>query len=502
MAKKRLPSISIVTATYDGSYGVLDECLRLVREQNYPQDKIEIVLGHGGSKKKIDGIAKKYNARVIIIPPDKQNAEYNRGVAFNKAKNDLVLILDNDNFLPYKNWMRDMVEPFLTHLDLVATESCFYHYDKSYSLSDRYFALFGTSEPLPYYLGKADRMPWGTKEWILRGDAKDCGNYYLVKFEADIQKIPTVGTNGCLMRRKLVTDNADVSPEHHYPIDVMVDVIKSGHNKFAFVKNSIIHKSGYTGFLTFLKRRYKFADEYHFRDYPKRRYSVYTKADFWPVVKYVFYSLTIIGPTLDALKGFMRIPDIAWFLQPFMAFGTTVIYGAMTVKNILSGFNSKNSNNLETKSLSKKTNKSVLIFSICYLPNIGGVETHLKDLENELVKRDWNVTVLTYQPLNTPTLGKWVEKRKNVVIYRLPIIRGIFYELVDKPFLEFFFLFPLQFIILPLILLMHPSIQTVNAQGIVSGFSASIWAKIFGKKYVIAAQSIYDFPTSGSYHLM
>ena len=100
----KLPSISVVTATYNSSQ-TLEKCLRLVREQNYPQEKIEIVLGDGESTDSTPQIAQKYHARMVAIPRHLQNAEYNRGVAFNKAKNDLVLILDHDNYMPTREYL-------------------------------------------------------------------------------------------------------------------------------------------------------------------------------------------------------------------------------------------------------------------------------------------------------------------------------------------------------------------------------------------------------------
>ena len=143
--------------------------------------------------------------------------------------------------------------------------------------------------------------------------------------------------------------------------------------------------------------------------------------------------------------------------------------------------------------------KHVLIISIGFLPNIGGLETHLKDLIDELTKKDWRVTVLTYQPLNTPTLGKWVEKSKSLIVFRLPILRGIFYKLYKKPFLEFLFLELLVFLTTSIVLLMYPDIGVVNGQGLIAGFTASFWSKIFRKRYVVSAQSVYNFPQKGIY---
>lgn len=143
--------------------------------------------------------------------------------------------------------------------------------------------------------------------------------------------------------------------------------------------------------------------------------------------------------------------------------------------------------------------KSLLILAIGFLPNIGGLETHLKDLIDELIKKNWKVVVLTYQPLHTPVLGKWIEKKHNLTIYRLPSLRGLFYKLLKTPLLEFIFLEPLLFLITPFILLAYSHITVVNGQGLIAGFSAAFWSKICKKRYVVSAQSVYHFPDKGFY---
>lgn len=333
MAQKMIttPSISVCIATFN-SGKTLDRCLSDIRSQNYPQNKIEIILGDGGSTDDTFKIAKKYKARVINVPSDKQHAEYNRGVAYNAAKGDLVLIVDHDNFLPSKNWLRDMVAPLLENPKMVATTTCFYHYDKKFALMDRYFALYGASEPLPYFLGKADRMIWGSKSWNLVGKAVDHGSYYEVDFEKDPRRVPSIGSNGTLMRRAVVSKYADVRPDHHYPIDVMVDVVMKGQTKFGFVKNSIIHLTHSRGFFEFMKRRKKFVEQYHFAETKRRRWSVVMPGDEMGVVLYIVYSLTLVGPIIRSTIEFLKKPDIAWYVHPGMCLATTLIYGWVTIK--------------------------------------------------------------------------------------------------------------------------------------------------------------------------
>lgn len=141
----------------------------------------------------------------------------------------------------------------------------------------------------------------------------------------------------------------------------------------------------------------------------------------------------------------------------------------------------------------------ILIITIGFLPNIGGLETHLKDLIDELLKRNWKVVVLTYQPIHTPTLGKWIEKEKNLTVFRLPILRGLFYKFLRVPILEFLLLMPLFFLTIPIVLLVNHGIRVVNAQGISAGFAVAFWSKLFKKRYVISVQSIYNFPKKGLY---
>ncbi len=330
-----LPTISVCIATYN-SDSTLERCLQTIRSQDYPQSKIEIILGDGGSTDKTAIIAKRYRSKVVLVPRDKQHAEYNRGVAFNAAKSELVLILDHDNFLPNKSWLHSMVLPLLENKEILASSTCYYDYNKKYDLMDRYFALFGTSEPLPFYLHKADRLPQTDKIWTLSGNSIDKGNYFEVSFSKNPREFPSVGSNGCLMRREIVLNCAKADPDHHYPIDVLFDCVKKGHNKFAFVKISIIHLTHSRGLIQFIRRRVKFVNKYQFDEQSKRRWSVVMKGDEKMLAIYILYSLTVVKPTWDALRGYIKIHDAAWFVHPIMCLVTTLLYGYTTVLHMIS----------------------------------------------------------------------------------------------------------------------------------------------------------------------
>ena len=141
-----------------------------------------------------------------------------------------------------------------------------------------------------------------------------------------------MGANGALVRRKLLLKEAKADLKHFFHIDVQVDLIRKGFNTYAMIKDTIIHLTNNKLF-TFLMRRKYYIEKYHFQDFSLRRFSVYEPGkDRLNLIKYVLLSVTIIVPLFDAIRGFIKIRDVAWFVHPLMCLGMLVVYGVPTLK--------------------------------------------------------------------------------------------------------------------------------------------------------------------------
>ena len=137
--------------------------------------------------------------------------------------------------------------------------------------------------------------------------------------------MPTLGDNGFLIKRKLLL-KAKVDEKHFFHIDVNWDLINQGFNKYAVVKNDIIHATG-ERFWNFFRKRKKYMENLYLKNLSKRRYYVYEKKrDRKKIIFFSIYALTWIKPTIEAVKGFLQIPDIAWFLHPVVCFLIFWIY--------------------------------------------------------------------------------------------------------------------------------------------------------------------------------
>lgn len=316
-------------ATYN-SQRTLDRSLKSIRGQQYPGDKVEVIIADGGSTDNTENIAKKYNAIWVPVNPKVQSAEYNKAIALSQAKNDIVAFIDHDNILPHRRWFRNMTKPFLQHKDVVGVETLRYHYDPHVSLLDRYFALFGAGDPLVWYLGKTDRLSYIYDAYNLAGISRDMGDYYIVTFNTD--NIPTVGANGFLVRRKELMQHAETAPGRYFDMDVNVDLINKGFNTYAFVKDSILHLTGYGQIAQFLKRRMLYMRQYKLRG-THRRYGTLGPRDTVKLFFVILMCLTFVVPCIDSIRGWRKIHDRAWFLHPVLCICFVVLYSWVIMKH-------------------------------------------------------------------------------------------------------------------------------------------------------------------------
>lgn len=104
------PEISILIPTLNAGK-VLESCLKSIRIQDYPKEKIEVIVADGKSHDSTREIAQKYGAQVV------ENAlktgEAGKMAALKAAGGKFVVLVDSDNILPENTWLKRMIEPLI-----------------------------------------------------------------------------------------------------------------------------------------------------------------------------------------------------------------------------------------------------------------------------------------------------------------------------------------------------------------------------------------------------
>jgi cellulose synthase/poly-beta-1,6-N-acetylglucosamine synthase-like glycosyltransferase len=97
------PLISIIIPTYNEEKTIKNKILNILN-QNYPKDKIEIIVVDSGSKDKTIDIAKEFNVKILKQEERKGKANA-LNYALNYAKGEIIVVTDSDSF-----WKEDALK--------------------------------------------------------------------------------------------------------------------------------------------------------------------------------------------------------------------------------------------------------------------------------------------------------------------------------------------------------------------------------------------------------
>ena len=318
--------ISVIIPVYNGEKK-LDKCLTSIKNQDYPQNDIEIIIVDDNSTDNTVKLAREqFGCR--IVRNGTHDPERGKSIGIEHANGEYLLFMDDDNILPHKKWLRKLVDA-VTAENCVGGQAAKFVYSKDASITDKYMALYGSGDPAVFYLHRRDHMMKTEKKWHLGGTIlKETSQYYKIKF--DNETLPTIGSQGFLVKKEYV-QMINWRP-FFYHIDSNADLIRMGYDNYIIMKDCVIHNhsKNFRDFMSKIKRnssQLKRDDQYRSYSYnltPLR------------LVKLGLTLGTFIIPLKDCIVGFVQFPSLAWFLHPIVAFRVAMIYTWNVITNVKS----------------------------------------------------------------------------------------------------------------------------------------------------------------------
>ena len=327
--KKTWPKVSIITATLN-SERTIAEYFKAIKSQRY-KGEIEILILDGGSTDKTLEVAKENGAK--IYSNKLKTAEAGKALGVKKSSGTVFALIDSDNVLPNNTWLKDLVRPFTEDSEIIASEPIRFTYRKSDHWLTRYFALIGMGDPTNLFIGNYDKYNYITNKWTNLKLCEERKNGYLkIKLE---DKIPTIGANGFLIRK----DALKTYPlgDYLFDVDLIETLVKKGSIYIAKVDTSIVHLfSGDVG--TFIRKQRRRIRDYLYHYYYKKtketENSLESPLIFFGILKFIVSCLLIAPLLYQALLGFNRKSDIAWFFHPIACLITLFAYAYETIRSI------------------------------------------------------------------------------------------------------------------------------------------------------------------------
>lgn len=318
------PFISVCLPTYNNER-TIDRCLKSIFDQDYPQDKFEVLVIDGGSSDMTVDIAKKYGVKIIANPY--RIEEKGRVIGIEQSKGEIVAFIDADNYLVDKQFFRKLIFPFLEKSRVAISQPKYYVSESEDDIFTKYLEVMAGDDPIAIYLGMFERWNYLFNTWTVSPiKVLEKGELYEVVKFTNLDKMPPIGSNGCFIRKDILL-SVKYDPFIH--TDVCYRILSKGY-LFSIVNSKIVHKQDgkLSSFIRKKNRRLE-------RNYEELGREFYQKLELKDLIILSVKCIFFVPLLVDSVIGFIRKPSKAWLLHPFLTELTFWNAVVKTLKRIL-----------------------------------------------------------------------------------------------------------------------------------------------------------------------
>lgn len=300
-----LPTVSYIIPTLNAEK-YLAGCLKSIRKQDYPESRYEVFIVDGGSSDGTLEIARQFRVRILDNPS--KDPESGKSIGIDNSHGEVVALMDSDNEIIKRDWLKKMVQPLVEDQGLFGVESLYFS-KKGESIFNTYSMVAHIADPF-------------SRQLAASLDKKNMGDYIELTIPEGCSY--PLGANGFLWRRSIIEEVGAYRPKFEES-NFSYFATKMGYRKFARVPGYGIYHYHIDSLLDFIHKRLKIGNKFLNRKDEKKRTWLegVSKGRF---VFSVLYCSTFMGPLIEGLFNFLKTKQKAWLLHPLMSFISVVTY--------------------------------------------------------------------------------------------------------------------------------------------------------------------------------
>ncbi len=311
------PKISVVIPTLNAA-GVLEDCLRSVRQQEYPRDKVEILVCDGGSTDSTRQLAAQWDA--VILDNPRRIAEQGKQIAMNHATGEYVLFMDADNELSHADILQRAVGALELNPDALGLESYYLASPRMKSFCVYLTQTLHISDPVSWMLSVTP---------VLLSVEEDVERW---TFPGDSLAYP-LGANGFFFRRSTLES---VKAEQVFEdTHIALQIALSGRKVWLRLSKRGVHHYVVKSLRDFIRKRRR--QTYHFLSLRSNAQLSWTKMKprVSPPIA-CFYCVTLVGPIYHTILGLARTRDQHWLWHPLACIASVLGIGWGVITHLTS----------------------------------------------------------------------------------------------------------------------------------------------------------------------
>ena len=312
---ENLPRVSVIIPTLNAE-AILENCLASIARQDYPREKIEIILADARSTDRTRDIAKKFGA--IILDDDGKNMEEGKRLALRHATGEFIIFVDADNEITHADYFALAVSALARNPQALGVESYYLPSPKMTSFCAYLTALLHISDPVC---------------WLMSANPK------LVARDGDAERwmLPDgtfsypLGANGFVYRHADLKSAA--ANEKFQDTHVAMFLMKNGQREWLRISGRGVHHYYIQTLWKFVQKRRR-ATVHFLRVQEEMPVNWMKEKPPVPLWLAAVYCISFFGPLWHTLRGIIRDGDARW-LWHLLASPASVLgnaWGVLTYK--------------------------------------------------------------------------------------------------------------------------------------------------------------------------
>lgn len=315
--------VTIVIPTYNAA-AQLPRCLRSIREQEFPQGQVEVLVMDGGSTDDTRSIAEHFECQVVDNP--EKLAEPGVKLGLTLASRPIRVVMAADNDFPVRDWLDRVVRVFeASDVRAVYTHVVSAPDDDAFC---RYFNLLH-ADPFNWFVhgGHVHPARYGETRPVI-----EATRGHIVYDLASGERPMLALAQGTAIRGELpVTEGNE--QDDVLPLWQMLD----RGERMAYCDVGVHHHTvmGFRDFLSKYHRRARNAMSARNAAH-RQRHELLTRRQRLRRYLWIPYSFSFVLPLIHALRGLIRDRDLAWLYHPFACWGLSavLVHAAVTSRRI------------------------------------------------------------------------------------------------------------------------------------------------------------------------
>ena len=319
LMKNNNPKISFIVITFNNAKS-LKRTLLSIRKQDYPKEKIEIVVVDNGSKDNTVGVAKSFGAKIIMNTTD--NLYRSLAIAYHACTGSFAYQLDQDEEIRYPTFLQKMLRPFEQDGSIGASFTRNYP-NKNMSWITRFLSYHPAQlDPLYEYFSPS------IKETIV----EKRNGYFLCNFS--FNKIP--GCGHLIYKLEFLKKSPTWNQKYFSDQETLTGIVAAGFTKFAYVPDAGYYHYHADSLSHLLSKRIRNLKGHYLKVESPYKWKWFDTTSFRGISKivlWVIYANLFIPATIRGIIRAIKFRDYVLLAEPVVAITTTdvILYNFLTL---------------------------------------------------------------------------------------------------------------------------------------------------------------------------